>query len=160
MSPALRGKLLFYLAGAFVLPGVVLGIERRGVPPIWADGLILLIPGGAVLIVYGALAYAGLATWIGLGAHRGRLAGAILAATGLACLGGGLDHLDPDRPWRVLTIPLILVGGLASLWAAVTRSGKLTAGLSGARGPLVVAGLWLFGLGWPVLILWAVGVEP
>lgn len=87
VSPALLGKVLFWGAAAFVLPGL-LGLPRDG-EALWEDGLVLFIPGGALLILYGVLSFFG-----------------------------------------------------------VARMRRRT----------IISGTWLFALGWPLFLLWALGV--
>lgn len=160
MRPTLAGKVLFWLAAALVIPGMALGLSSDDGDPIWPDGLVLLGAGGAVLMLYGVLVCARRVAWIGeAGAGRPLLQGGILLAVGTACLGGGLLHLDPGGPWRLLTIPVILLVGFESMRTAFFRSREEVAAESaGLRRHSVISGTWLFALGWPLFLLWALGV--
>jgi len=153
---------LFWLAAVLLLPAIFLGLSKSG-RPLWEPARALFAPGGAVLTIYGALVWYEQARWIGLGADKPRRAGSVLFVLGLALVGVGLAHLTRDDGWRLLTIPAILGGGLFSLREA----------WRGKRGSLyrnkqsdslyswwlTRAGLWLFGLSWPLLVLWALGLQ-
>lgn len=154
--------MLFWLAMAFLLPAVFLGLSKSE-RPIWGSARVLFAPGGAVLMLFGALVWRERAQWIGLGADEPRRAGVVLFALGLAALGVGLADVSGADAWRVFTIPTILGGGLLSLREA----------WRGKRGTLyrindfeffeswwlARAGLWMFGLSWPLLVLWALGMQ-
>jgi hypothetical protein len=71
----------------------------------------------------------------------------------------GLEHLDPARPWTLLAIPMITLLGLLTLREA--RRGRPSVILRRTRGWYGLrarAGAWMFGLCWPVFVLWALGV--
>jgi hypothetical protein len=162
MDARRRGWVLFWLAAAFLLPAVFLGLSKSG-RPAWEPGRGLFAPGGAVLMIYGALVWLEQARWIGLGADEPRRSGSVLFVLGLALVGAGLAHMTQAEGWRLLTIPAIIGGGLFSLREA----------WRGKRGALhrinhfasrhswwmTRAGLWLFGLTWPLFVLWALGLQ-
>ena len=154
--------MLFWLAMAMLLPAIVLGLSKSE-RPILESARGLFAPGGAVLMLYGALVWRERAQWIGLGADEPRRAGVVLFALGLAALGAGLAEVTGADAWRVLMIPAIVGGGVLSLREA----------WRGKRGTLyrinefdsryswwlARAGLWMFGLSWPLLVLWALGMQ-
>jgi hypothetical protein len=112
---------------------------------------------------FGALVWRERAKWIGLGADAPRRAGSVLFTLGLAALGVGLAHISGAAEWRVLTIPAIVGGGLLSLRDA-WRGKRGTLYRINASAPwfslwLARAGLWFFGLSWPLLVLWAIGLQ-
>ena len=69
----------------------------------WEDGRLLLIAGGLSFVLYGA--------WIARSLHPAdadvspRTGGIGFVLGGVAMIGGGLDHLDPDAPWLLLCVP-------------------------------------------------------
>ena len=154
--------MLFWFALAMLLPAIVLGLSKSE-RPILAPARGLFAPGGAVLMLYGALVWRGRARWIGLGADEPRRAGVVLFALGLASLGAGLAEVTGADAWRVLMIPAIVGAGVLALREA----------WRGKRGTLyrinefdswyswwlARAGLWMFGLSWPLLVLWALGLQ-
>jgi hypothetical protein len=84
-----------------------------------------------------------------------------LFTCGLGIAGLGLEHLDPARPWSLLAIPIIVLLGLLCLREAVR--GKESVLMRQAAGNWerfwIRVGAWMFGLlGWPIIVLWAVGV--
>ena len=66
--------MLFCLALAMLLPAIVLGLSKHE-RPILAPARGLFAPGGAVLMLYGALVWQERARWIGLGADEPKRAG-------------------------------------------------------------------------------------
>jgi hypothetical protein len=154
--------MLFWLAMAMLLPAIVLGLSK-GERPLLESARGLFAPGGAVLMLYGALVWRERAQWIGLGAGEPRRAGVVLFALGLASLGAGLAEVTGADAWRVFMVPAIVGAGALALREA----------WRGKRGTLyrinefdswyswwlVRAGLWMFGLSWPLLLLWALGLQ-
>jgi hypothetical protein len=156
--PRRKSSTLFYVAMAFLLPATLLGISRHG------EGLLpkaqyLFAPGGAVLVLYGALVSAGRARWMGEGAERPQRVGAILGMLGLAALGVGLAEITGVMTFHLLTIPAIVSLGLLSLREAWHgKRGWMYRHLTPTRPWWSIrAGLWMFGLMWPLLVAWAVG---
>jgi hypothetical protein len=93
---------LLALAVAFVATIAVLG--RNG--PIWPAGARLFYFSGAVLVVNGLwCAYSPGTAQRMWGAREGGV-GLVIAAAGLAMLGGALEHDDPEHPWLILLVPL------------------------------------------------------
>jgi hypothetical protein len=150
---ALGWVILACLTGA-----AILGLSRYG-DPVWRPARALAVPAGALMVLQSTL----------LGGRRAHPmvaipAGPMLApgvfVCGLGFLGLGLEHLDPARPWTILAIPMIVLLGLLSLREA--RRGRRSVLLrergGGWHGFLARAGLWMFGLCWPLFVLWALGV--
>jgi hypothetical protein len=121
-------------------------------------------------VSYGVLVAEGKARWIGRGAEHPKLAGGVLVILGLAALGVGVDRLDPEHPWMVLTVPATVTVGLWFLqqawlgkrsWLYRAGAEDYESGHDYASQPwwLVRAGCWMFGLFWPLLVLLALGVD-
>ena len=92
----------------------------------------------------------------GLGADEPRHAGAALFALGLA----GLADVSGADGWRVLMIPAIVGGGLLSLREARRgKRGTLYRIIVSESWWLARAGLRMFGLAWPLLVPWALGLR-
>ena len=72
----------------------------------------------------------------------------------------GLEHLDPARAWSLLAVPMIVFLGLLFLREAYR--GKLSMLLRETSGRVerfwARLGMWMFGLSWPVFVLWAIGI--
>jgi hypothetical protein len=154
--------MLFWLAMAMLLPAIVLGLSKSE-RPILESARGLFAPGGAVLMLYGALVWRERAQWIGLGADEPRRAGVVLLALGLAALAAGLAEVTGADAWRVFMIPAIVGGGVLSLREAwrgkrgtLYRINEFDSSYSWW---LARAGLWMFGLSSPLLVLWALGVQ-
>ena len=148
-------KVLFHLAVWPVSIGVIVGVE------IWTPAQVLLIAGGAVLLVLGVLTAAGTVPPLDEDKHT---VGAALVAglLGLAAVGFGLESVDEPRPWSVLMLPAIVVGGVWCLRVGIGsgRSPVLRRPAEGTWGPPWAArtGFIMFGLTWPWFALVALGL--
>ena len=96
---------LAYIGSTLAGIGLLVSYERDN-HAIWPDGQLLLIAGGVSFVVYGA--------WIARSAWPSdrpeppvttRATGIGFVLGGLAMIGGGVDHLDPDGPWLLLCLP-------------------------------------------------------
>ena len=146
-EPRLSTKVALWVVVGFVTPAVFLGLSKRG-EPIYEDALLLLVPGGVALMVLAVLLRKGLA--IGLAVF----------GSGLGVAGLGMEYADPDRPWSVLAIPMITLVGLLFLREAWRGKRSKLLGLAGDRWQRLVAhaGAWMFGLAWPLFVLWTLGI--
>ena len=161
MDARRRGFVLFWLAFACFMPAVVLGLSKHG-DPIWGTARALFVPSGAVLMIYGVLVWRKQARWIGLGADEPRRPGSILLALGLAAFGFGLAYVTGAGGWHLLMIPALVGGGLLSLreaWRGKRGWFYRINTLERTEWWLARAGLWMFGLTWPLLVLWALGLQ-
>jgi peptidoglycan/LPS O-acetylase OafA/YrhL len=105
-SPVGRAlRTLAYIGSTLAGIGLFVSFEQDGAA-VWPDGRLLLIAGGASFVVYGA--------WIARSAWpperpeppvTTRAIGIGFVLGGLAMIGGGVDHLDPDGPWLLLCLP-------------------------------------------------------
>jgi len=166
-----RGVGWYVLLGAelaFFLPATLLGLPGRGHShPILPAARDLFVPAGFLLAVHGALAVMGrvaaLAPPWPVTAREHRRTGLILYLVGIASVGFGTGEITGDRPWRALSVPAIVVIGLLSLREAVrgparSRFFRLRPPSSSRPVWLIAAGLWMFGLSWPILAADALGL--
>jgi hypothetical protein len=151
------GKVLFWAAMAFLLPAIFLGLSKRG-EPLWEPARTLAIPGGALALVYAWLIAVRRARWIGLFADEPAKVARVIAAIGLGAIGFALDALDAGQAWRVLTIPMTLLVGVAMVRQAVTGRGWWLENMPWPRWASRAAfGFMALAL-LPVGLLWAVGL--
>ena len=154
--------MLFGLALAMLVPAIVLGLSKSE-RPIWEPARGLFAPSGAALMLYGALVWRERAQWIGLGADEPKRAGVVLFALGLASLGAGLAEVTGADAWRVFMVPAIVGAGVLSLREAwrgkrgtLYRINRVD---SSDSWWLARAGLWMFALTSPLMVLWALGLQ-
>ena len=141
-----------------LLIATFLGLSKHG-NPIWDDARVFFLPAGVLLMLQSLI----------LGGRRAHPIAAIppnralapgVFACGLGSAGLGLEQLDPGGPWSVLTIPMCVFLGLLCLREAIRgrRSWIVVQGPSLWPPFVYRAGLWMFGLAWPVGVLWALGL--
>jgi hypothetical protein len=153
-------RALGWLSLACLFTGTILGVSKRG-EPIWKDARVLFAPAGLLLIVEAAL----------LGGRRAHPIVAIpptralapgVFICGLGLVGLGLEQLDPAGQWSILAIPMIALLGLLFLREAWRGKASVLVRDSSDRWQnfLIRAGAWMFGLLWPLFVLWALGLQP
>jgi hypothetical protein len=150
--PAVR--VLGWAALGCLLVGTVLGYSKSGVP-LWPGARVLLLAAGVLLMVQASVLGGRRAHPIAVAPSRALAPCVFICGLGLA--GVGLEHLDPARPWSSLAIPMTVLFGLLCLREACRgkRSVLLRDGLGRWERFWTRAGLWMFGLFWPVLVFMA-----
>lgn len=138
--------MLFHLVWPLAV-GVIVGLE------FWAPARVLLVPGGALLVLFGVLVAAGTIPAHQSDAHP-VLVVFVAGLIGLAAIGFGLESVDEPRPWSVLMLPAIVVGGVWCLRVGLSRresSAVLRRAADHTWGPpwAARAGFIMFGLAWP-----------
>lgn len=143
-----------------------LGLAKNGHPLVPA-ARALFAPAGLLIAVHGGwiLVDPSLASEVRSesGAPRAAWMGVLMLLVGAGVFGIGFGELVDDPVWRILAAPGIVACGLlllfhllrgrrrSSLWRRARDDGR-------ARAWTVWAGLWMFGLSWPVLATWSLGL--
>jgi hypothetical protein len=154
-APRLVVRVLGWAALACLLVGVVLGYSKYG-EPIWTDARVLLLAAGALMMVQATVLGGRRAhPFVAIAPNRALAPGIFTCGLGLA--GVGLEHLDAARPWSSLAVPMIVLLGLLLLREAFRGRGSVFLRDESGRWERfwIRAGLWMFGLCWPLFVLMA-----
>jgi hypothetical protein len=151
-------KLLWWLTLGCLLIAVFLGLSKRG-EPLWTAARAFFVPAGLLMVLQSVLLDDRRAhPIIRIAPNRALAPGLFTCGLGVAAL--GLEHLDPPRAWSLLAVPMIVFLGLLFLREAYR--GKLSMLLRETSGRVerfwARLGMWMFGLSWPVFVLWAIGI--